>query len=137
MSPQEGGPTSLLRAAPGRVLWAKTRPPGAHLRAPTLGLAPGWGPGNADPGDVRVLDFISIIRGHQNHYFLKIVLLTIGAGSLVRLRHGRQKVSIPNCNLTGRLEERYTITLLPVSATRESTLFVCVVSNAQEVLLLI
>ncbi|KAK3529261.1 hypothetical protein QTP70_022994 [Hemibagrus guttatus] len=29
---------------PGRVPQAKTRPPGARLRAPTLGLAPGWGP---------------------------------------------------------------------------------------------
>ncbi|KAI3362864.1 hypothetical protein L3Q82_001905 [Scortum barcoo] len=41
----EGGPTSPFRAEPGRVPWAKTRPPGARLRAPTPGLAPGWGPG--------------------------------------------------------------------------------------------
>ena len=27
-------------------------------------------------------------------------------------RHGRQKVSIPECNLTGMLEERFTITLI-------------------------
>ncbi|KAI3375670.1 hypothetical protein L3Q82_003972 [Scortum barcoo] len=47
----EGGPTSPFRAEPGRVPWAKTRPPGARLRAPTPGLAPGWGPGNANPGD--------------------------------------------------------------------------------------
>ncbi|KAI3372496.1 hypothetical protein L3Q82_022694 [Scortum barcoo] len=40
----EGGPTSPFRAEPGRVPWAKTRPPGARLRAPTPGLAPGWGP---------------------------------------------------------------------------------------------
>ncbi|KAI3374493.1 hypothetical protein L3Q82_006312 [Scortum barcoo] len=52
----EGGPTSPFRAEPGRVPWAKTRPPGARLRAPTPGLAPGWGPGNANPGDVTVLD---------------------------------------------------------------------------------
>ncbi|KAI3371234.1 hypothetical protein L3Q82_023539 [Scortum barcoo] len=45
----EGGPTSPFRAEPGRVPWAKTRPPGARLRAPTPGLAPGWGPGNASP----------------------------------------------------------------------------------------
>ncbi|KAI3366751.1 hypothetical protein L3Q82_009415, partial [Scortum barcoo] len=38
------GPTSPFRAEPGRVPWAKTRPPGARLRAPTPGLAPGWGP---------------------------------------------------------------------------------------------
>ncbi|KAI3375627.1 hypothetical protein L3Q82_003942 [Scortum barcoo] len=48
----EGRPTSPFRAEPGRVPWAKTRPPGARLRAPTPGLAPGWGPGNANPGDV-------------------------------------------------------------------------------------
>ncbi|KAI3371325.1 hypothetical protein L3Q82_023944 [Scortum barcoo] len=30
----EGGPTSPFRAEPGRVPWAKTRPPGARLRAP-------------------------------------------------------------------------------------------------------
>ncbi|KAI3361592.1 hypothetical protein L3Q82_013735 [Scortum barcoo] len=49
----EGGPTSPFRAEPGRVPWAKTQvfPPGARLRAPTPGLAPGWGPGNANPGD--------------------------------------------------------------------------------------
>ncbi|KAI3371776.1 hypothetical protein L3Q82_024330 [Scortum barcoo] len=40
----EGGPTSPFRAEPGRVPWAKTQPPGARLRAPTPGLAPGWGP---------------------------------------------------------------------------------------------
>ncbi|KAI3368487.1 hypothetical protein L3Q82_025500 [Scortum barcoo] len=53
----EGGPTSPFRAEPGRVPWAKTRPPGARLRAPTPGLAPGWGPTsrNANPGDVTVL----------------------------------------------------------------------------------
>ncbi|KAI3363406.1 hypothetical protein L3Q82_012026 [Scortum barcoo] len=39
----EGGPTSPFRAEPGRVPWAKTQPPGARLRAPTPGLAPGWG----------------------------------------------------------------------------------------------
>ncbi|KAI3367009.1 hypothetical protein L3Q82_009643, partial [Scortum barcoo] len=54
----EGGPRRAqacrisFRAEPGRVPWAKTRPPGARLRAPTPGLAPGWGPGNANPGDV-------------------------------------------------------------------------------------
>ncbi|KAK3556710.1 hypothetical protein QTP70_015094, partial [Hemibagrus guttatus] len=37
---QEGGPTSLLRAVPGRVPQAKTRPPGACLRVPTPGLTP-------------------------------------------------------------------------------------------------
>ncbi|KAI3354786.1 hypothetical protein L3Q82_004530 [Scortum barcoo] len=42
----EGGPTCrhFGKAEPGRVPWAKTRPPGARLRAPTPGLAPGWGP---------------------------------------------------------------------------------------------
>ncbi|KAI3370727.1 hypothetical protein L3Q82_007106 [Scortum barcoo] len=43
----EGGPTSPFRAEPGRVPWAKTRPPGARLEPQpqlTPGLAPGWGP---------------------------------------------------------------------------------------------
>ncbi|KAI3365867.1 hypothetical protein L3Q82_000856 [Scortum barcoo] len=45
----EGGPTSPFRAEPGRVPWAKTQatchqPASARLRAPTPGLAPGWGP---------------------------------------------------------------------------------------------
>ena len=53
----------LVRAAPGRVPWAETRPPGARLRAPTPGLAPGWGPGDADPGDVHVLGLVLFIRG--------------------------------------------------------------------------
>ncbi|KAI3376787.1 hypothetical protein L3Q82_000387 [Scortum barcoo] len=43
----EGGPMSPFRAEPGWVPWAKTRPLGARLRAPTPGLAPGWGPSNA------------------------------------------------------------------------------------------
>ena len=37
-------------------------------------------------------------------------------------RHGRQKVSTPECDLTGRLEERFTLTLLPVRSQVESTL---------------
>ncbi|KAI3361928.1 hypothetical protein L3Q82_012276, partial [Scortum barcoo] len=40
----EGGPTSPFRAEPGRVPWAKTRPPGARLRAPTPGLGSRVGP---------------------------------------------------------------------------------------------
>ncbi|KAI3376688.1 hypothetical protein L3Q82_017119 [Scortum barcoo] len=49
----EGGPTSPFRAEPGRVPWAKTRPPGARLRAPTPGLAPGWGPGPSHAASPR------------------------------------------------------------------------------------
>ncbi|GAA6094748.1 coiled-coil domain-containing protein 57 isoform X1 [Tachysurus ichikawai] len=44
VGPQEIGPTSLFWAEPGRAPWVKTRPPGARMRAPTLGLAPGRGP---------------------------------------------------------------------------------------------
>ncbi|KAI3373300.1 hypothetical protein L3Q82_006599 [Scortum barcoo] len=43
----EGGPnwpTSPFRAEPGRVPWAKTRPPGARLRAPTPGPGSRVGP---------------------------------------------------------------------------------------------
>ncbi|KAI3370840.1 hypothetical protein L3Q82_007366 [Scortum barcoo] len=54
----EGGPTSPFRAEPGRVPWAKTRPPGARLRAPTPGLAPGWGPG------MPLAQAISILQKH-------------------------------------------------------------------------
>ncbi|CAM4331811.1 unnamed protein product [Leuciscus chuanchicus] len=63
VSPQEGGPTSLLQAEPGRTPWGEARPPGALIRSPTPGLAPGWGPGCVMPGDVTVLDLISIIKG--------------------------------------------------------------------------
>ena len=66
VNPQEVGPTSPLRAEPGRAPWAKARPPGARIRAPTPGLAPGWGPGCAIPGDVTVLDIKLIIRGFVN-----------------------------------------------------------------------
>ncbi|KAI3373518.1 hypothetical protein L3Q82_022113 [Scortum barcoo] len=37
-------------------------PPGARLRAPTPGLAPGWGPGNANPGDAPKEDRGKSIR---------------------------------------------------------------------------
>ncbi|KAK3507887.1 hypothetical protein QTP70_002436 [Hemibagrus guttatus] len=47
---------SFLRAVPGRVLQAKTRPPGTRLRAPTPGLAPGWGPGDASPDLEKAYD---------------------------------------------------------------------------------
>ncbi|KAI3355527.1 hypothetical protein L3Q82_017905 [Scortum barcoo] len=40
----EGGPTSPFRAEPGRVPWAKTRPPGARLRAPTQAWLQGGAP---------------------------------------------------------------------------------------------
>ena len=50
VSPSEGGPTSCVRAMPDRAPWAQARPPGAHCRAPPLGLAPGGGPGDPRPG---------------------------------------------------------------------------------------
>uniref|UniRef100_A0A3P8VEQ8 Peptidase S1 domain-containing protein n=1 Tax=Cynoglossus semilaevis TaxID=244447 RepID=A0A3P8VEQ8_CYNSE len=34
----------------------RPRPPGPRLRAPTPGLAPGWGPGDVNPGDVNLFD---------------------------------------------------------------------------------
>ncbi|KAK2861053.1 hypothetical protein Q7C36_005219 [Tachysurus vachellii] len=63
VGPQEIGPTSLLRAEPGRAPWGKTRPPGARMRAPTPGLAPGWGPGCAIPGEVTDLAIFLFIKG--------------------------------------------------------------------------
>ncbi|KAK3542023.1 hypothetical protein QTP86_010605 [Hemibagrus guttatus] len=53
---REGGPTSFLRAVPGRVPQARTRPPGARLCAPTPGLAPGWGPGDTSPDLEKAYD---------------------------------------------------------------------------------
>ncbi len=44
VSPQEGGPTSLLRAEPGRTPWVEARPPGARIRAPTPGPGSRVGP---------------------------------------------------------------------------------------------
>ncbi|KAI3355417.1 hypothetical protein L3Q82_018256 [Scortum barcoo] len=67
----EGGPTSPFRAEPGRVPWAKTRPPGARLRAPTPGLAPGWGPGNANPGEHEALQ-------EEKKSFQKTKAVTLG-----------------------------------------------------------
>ena len=54
-------------------------------------------------------------------------LLALAAASLAHPRHGRQKVSIPECDLTGTLEERFTITLLPVfvSVVRTSRVITC------------
>ena len=50
----------LLQAEPGRVPWAKTKTPGARLQAQTPGLAPGWGPGDANPGDTNVQNILSL-----------------------------------------------------------------------------
>ncbi|KAI3367304.1 hypothetical protein L3Q82_008349 [Scortum barcoo] len=58
----EGGPTSPFRAEPGRVPWAKTRPPGARLRAPTPGLAPGWGPCDKPADKPTLVIGSSIVR---------------------------------------------------------------------------
>ncbi|KAI3375512.1 hypothetical protein L3Q82_003841 [Scortum barcoo] len=74
----EGGPTSPFRAEPGRVPWAKTRPPGARLRAPTPGLAPGWGPW--------------IIRAHKPLHHSKVAV----QGGSVRWRW-IQEQSLSSC----------------------------------------
>ncbi|KAK3557345.1 hypothetical protein QTP70_026575 [Hemibagrus guttatus] len=63
--PAGGGPKgrwAYVRTVPGRVPQAKTRPPGARLHAPTPGLAPEWGPSDANLGDVTVLDVVLFIR---------------------------------------------------------------------------
>ncbi|KAJ0037176.1 hypothetical protein NL108_018728 [Boleophthalmus pectinirostris] len=44
VGPREDSPTSLIQTEPSQAPWGKARPPGAHWRAPTPGLAPGWGP---------------------------------------------------------------------------------------------
>ena len=70
VGPQEVGPTSSFRAEPGRAPWVEARPPGALLRAPTPGLAPGWGPGCAIPGDVTVLVFTFSIEAFWTAFSL-------------------------------------------------------------------
>ncbi|KAI3361656.1 hypothetical protein L3Q82_002023 [Scortum barcoo] len=84
----EGGPTSPFRAEPGRVPWAKTRPPGARLRAPTPGLAPGWGPGPVCHGRPyqgrNAPDNIAprIIRAHKPLHHSKVAVQ--GGGTSTR-----------------------------------------------------
>ncbi|MED6239640.1 hypothetical protein ATANTOWER_008979, partial [Ataeniobius toweri] len=63
VGPLGDGLASLVRAWPGRVPRGATQPPGALRRVPTPGLAPGWDPGSAVPGDVTCLDFVVVMRG--------------------------------------------------------------------------
>ncbi|KAK5600824.1 hypothetical protein CRENBAI_009125 [Crenichthys baileyi] len=53
VGPLGDGLESLIRAWHGRVLRGATQPPGRPPRqVPTPGLAPGWDPGSAVPGDI-------------------------------------------------------------------------------------
>ncbi|KAK5609229.1 hypothetical protein CRENBAI_014408 [Crenichthys baileyi] len=52
VDPLGDGLVSLIRAWPSRVPRGVTRSSGAHRRVLTPGLASGWGPGSAIPGDV-------------------------------------------------------------------------------------
>ena len=63
-------------------------------------------------------------------------LLTIGAGSPASCRHGRQKVSIPEGDLTGRRVMVDAPQACLLGRTRGSTLFVCHDGAVPEVLLL-
>ena len=56
-------------------------------------------------------NIVCVHRVTKKKVFEQLMLASV---FLARRRHGRQKVSIPECNLTGRLEEQSTITLLPV-----------------------
>ncbi|MED6244525.1 Plexin-B2, partial [Ataeniobius toweri] len=58
VGPLGDGLASLVRAWPGQVPRGATQPPGALRRVPTPGLAPGWEPGPAEPGDVTCLDLV-------------------------------------------------------------------------------
>ena len=59
-------------------------------------------------------------------------LLRLAAEAPVRRCHGRQKVSIPECDLTGTLEEQFTITLPPVrSHSGIDTLHIANVSSSK------
>ena len=60
----------LLRAVPGRAPWLKTRPPDVRLRAPSLGLAPGGGPGDPRPGKGNSEPFSKIIMSRRFGYSL-------------------------------------------------------------------
>ncbi|MED6234410.1 hypothetical protein ATANTOWER_029005 [Ataeniobius toweri] len=53
---------SLVRAWPGRVPQGANQPAGALQRVPTPGLAPGWDPGSAVPGDLTCLDCVVLMR---------------------------------------------------------------------------
>ncbi|KAI3352094.1 hypothetical protein L3Q82_020901 [Scortum barcoo] len=75
---------------PAGSQWAKTRPPGARLRAPTPGLAPGWGP--VTP--IRATSLLAAVqRVPASFAFLEslggegylIVLLLIGTGDSIVL----------------------------------------------------
>ena len=60
---------SLLRAEPDRMPWAQARPPGACLRTPSPGLAPGQGPGNP-PGWVHKSLFV-FFRSSNSYWIVQ------------------------------------------------------------------
>ncbi|KAK5605508.1 hypothetical protein CRENBAI_011220, partial [Crenichthys baileyi] len=63
VGPLGDGLASFVRALPGRVPRGATQSPGTLRRVPTPGLARGWDPGSAVPGDVMCLDLVVIMRG--------------------------------------------------------------------------
>ncbi|KAK5608795.1 hypothetical protein CRENBAI_020077 [Crenichthys baileyi] len=62
VGPLGDGLASLAGAWPSRVPRGATRPPGALRQVPTPGLAPGWDPGSAVPGDVTCLDILVLMK---------------------------------------------------------------------------
>ena len=68
------------------------------------------------PGSLHMNTSIENIVCVHTEFAKKNVLeqFTLATVSSACHRHGRQKVLIPKCDLTLRLEERATITLLPV-----------------------
>ncbi|KAI3375244.1 hypothetical protein L3Q82_021741 [Scortum barcoo] len=140
----EGGPTSPFRAEPiGRVPWAKTRPPGARLRAPTPGLAPGWGPGPVCHGRPyqgrNAPDNIAprIIRAHKPLHHSKVAV----QGGEYQEHFGGSTVIVPDIEGTLYLKEdgrkvwkpRYFVLrasgiyYVPKGKTKSSTDLVCFV----------
>ena len=65
----------------------------------------------ASPGSLHMNTSIENIEFTKEKVFGQLML---AVGLLARGRHGRQKLLIPKGDLTGTLEERSTITLLPV-----------------------
>ncbi|MEQ2250106.1 hypothetical protein ILYODFUR_036424 [Ilyodon furcidens] len=71
--PASGGPTGgWPRISCSGFAWRVPReaaqPPGALRRLLTPGLAPGWDPGSAVPGDVTCLDFVVLMKVFLNRF---------------------------------------------------------------------
>ncbi|MEQ2234538.1 hypothetical protein ILYODFUR_032682 [Ilyodon furcidens] len=62
VGPLSDGLASFIQAWPGRMSRGATQPPGTLQRVPTPGLAPGWDPGSAIPGDFTCLNLVVFMK---------------------------------------------------------------------------